>query len=149
MSKAQRLEQEYKDTHIMKQLYRRELAWVKKAPRARESKSVKREQEFYDLQESFHEKKKHLTQSMKKIEIASSNTSETPKLGNKIMVLTNISKTFGEKVIVRSFSHDFRQGERIGILGKNGVGKSTFLNILTDVIQAESGKIQRADNLRI
>ena len=94
MQKAERLEQDQKSTHIMKQLYRRELSWVKKAPRARESKSRKRSEEFYALQDQYHDKKKALEQSKLKIMITSTNTNETERLGSKIIVMSHVSKSF-------------------------------------------------------
>ncbi len=147
--KEERLEQDHKNTHIMKQLYRRELAWVKKDPRARESKSRKRSADFYALQDAYHAKKESLAHASKTIDIVQSDTNAIPQLGTKIMVLSHVSKSFDEKVILSDFSHEFRHGERIGILGKNGVGKSTFLNILTDAVAIDKGRIERADNLRI
>lgn len=189
--KAERLQQDQKNTHIMKQLYRRELAWVKKAPRARESKSRKRSEEFYALQDQYHAKKYALEQSKQKIVIASTDTNETERLGSKIIVMSHVYKSFGlrhfewsdsgieksfivweddkrsldklemtknsklsewsvhEKVILSDFSHEFRQGERIGILGKNGVGKSSFLHILEWTLAIDKGRIERADNLRL
>lgn len=147
--KSERLEKEQRDTHIMKQLYRRELAWVKKDPRGRQSKSRKRSQDFFQLQDQYYDKKNSLAQSIKKIDIARSDKDDWIALGNKIIVLSHIFKSFDTKVIVSDFSHDFRQGERIGILGKNGVWKSTFLNILTDSIDIDKGRIERADTLRI
>ncbi len=92
--KAERLEQDQKTTHIMKQLYRRELAWVKKDPRARESKSRKRSAEFYTLQDQYHDKKKALEQSKLKIMITSTDTNETERLGSKIIVMSHVSKSF-------------------------------------------------------
>lgn len=70
--KSERLEKEQRDTHIMKQLYRRELAWVKKGPRGRQSKSKKRAEEFFQLQDTYYDKKNSLSQSIKKIHIARS-----------------------------------------------------------------------------
>lgn len=147
--KAERLEKEQKDTHIMKQLYRRELSRVKKAPRARATKSVKREKDFFALQDTYYDKKETLAHNSKKIEIASSDKSEEVRLWNKIMILSHISKSFDQKIILSDFSHEFRQGERIGILGKNGVWKSTFLQILTGDSEFDKGKIERADTIRI
>ena len=152
--KAERLEQDHKDTHIMKQLYRRELARVKKAPRARETKSRKREQEFNTIQDTYLDKKASLALSSKKIEIARADSDEWPRLWNKIITLSHVWKSFDtqwwqKKEILSDFSHEFRQGERIGIMWKNGVWKSTFFNILTGEIDIDKGKIDRVDNLRI
>ena len=102
----------------MKQLYRRELDRVRKAPQGRGKKSVAREQKFYELQDNFLEKKKTLTDSRIKLDIVSG---ESIRLGNKIMIVKSLYKSFGEKCVLNNFSHEFRQGERIGIVGKNGV----------------------------
>lgn len=147
IKKSERMQKEHKDMHNLKQLYRRELAWVKKAPRARESKSVKRTKDFFELQDDFKTKAVNYRELNKKIEIASVDKSEQRMLWNKILLLKQIYKSFSEKKIVSDFSHEFRYGERIGILGKNGVGKTTFLNIIVGEEDFEKGKREIADNV--
>lgn len=146
--KFERMQKEHKDMHNLKQLYRRELAWAKKAPRARETKSAKRQKEFFELQDHFQEKKSDYKEINKKIEIASVDKSEERILWNKIIQITKLSKVFDTKKILSDFSHEFRYGERIGILGKNGVGKSTFLNILVGDEPFDSGRREVAENVQ-
>lgn len=147
--KAERVEKEIKDTHIMKQLYRKELERVRKAPRGRWTKSVDREKNFYDLQDTYINKKQQLSDSATKITIAAA---AAPRLWNKIMLVNGLYKKFisddmKEKIILDNFSHNFCQGECIGIVGKNGVGKSTFVDILMGLTELDKWKIERADNL--
>lgn len=115
------MEKETKDMHHMTQLYRRELAWVKKAPRARESKSVKRTKDFFSLQEKFHQQTIDYKKRNRVLSIELSDESRSSMRGDKILHLQKITKTFlsplGEKkIIISDFSHEFHQGERIGIL---------------------------------
>ncbi len=146
--KSERMQKEHKDMHNLKQLYRRELARVKKAPRARESKSVKRTKDFFELQDQFKTNQTVYKEITKKIEIASADKSEQRMLGNKIIQLTKVYKSFDEKKIISDFSHEFRYGERIGILGKNGVWKSTFLNILVGDVDIDTGRREVAENVQ-
>ena len=156
--KSERMQKEHKDMHNLKQLYRRELTWVKKAPRARETKSVKRTKDFFELQDQFKTNQTVYKEITKKIEIASADKSEQRMLGNKIIQLTKVFKSFGgdswsgqewqEKKIISDFSHEFRYGERIGILGKNGVWKSTFLNILVGEVEIDTGRREVAENVQ-
>jgi len=146
--KSERMQKEHKDMHNLKQLYRRELAWVKKAPRARETKSVKRQKDFFELQDQFKTNQTVYKDINKKIEIVSVDKSEERMLWNKIIQITKLSKSFYTKKILSDFSHEFRYGERIGILGKNGVGKSTFLNILVGDEPFDSGRREVAENVQ-
>lgn len=146
--KSERMQKEHKDMHNLKQLYRRELARVKKAPRARETKSVKRTKDFFELQDQFKTNQTVYKEITKKIEIASADKSEQRMLWNKIIQLTKVYKSFDEKKIISDFSHEFRYGERIGILGKNGVWKSTFLNILVGDVDIDTGRREVAENVQ-
>lgn len=146
--KSERMQKEHKDMHNLKQLYRRELAWVKKAPRARETKSSKRTKDFFDIQDQFKTNQTVYKEINKKIEIASVDKSEERMLWNKIIQITKLSKEFDTKKILSDFSHEFRYGERIGILGKNGVGKSTFLNILVGDEPFDTGRREVAENVQ-
>ncbi len=71
------------------------------------------------------------------------------RMGSKIIELHKISKRFGDKVILENFSFDFQRGERIGIIGKNGTGKSSFLNLLTGTIPLDSGKVVVGETIKI
>ena len=146
--KSERMQKEHKDMHNLKQLYRRELAWVKKAPRARETKSSKRTKDFFDIQDQFKTNQTVYKEINKKIEIASVDKSEERMLWNKIIHINKLSKAFDTKKILSEFSHEFRYGERIGILGKNGVGKSTFLNVLVGDEPFDTGRREVAENVQ-
>jgi len=119
-------------------MYRKELAWMRKQPKARTTKSKSRIDAFYDVEEKAHSGRKE-----EKIELHV----KMSRLGGKILELKKVYKSFGEKPILKSFDYTFKRGERIGIIGKNGVGKSTFLNILLGLEKADSGKINPGETV--
>lgn len=114
-------------------LYRRELEWVRKMPKARGTKAKARVDAFSEVEEKAKQKRINKT-----IELSV----KMERLGSKIIELIKLSKSFGDKKILESFSYTFKKGEKIGLIGKNGVGKSTFLNILQGLEPCDSGKIQ-------
>lgn len=113
--------------------YKTELEWMRKQPKARGTKSKKREEQFYDWEEKAlkNNQQKHLELEM-----------QMTRLGQKIVELEKVNKRFDDKVILDSFSYNFTPGEKIGIIGPNGVGKSTFINILQLLEPIDSGKIE-------
>ncbi len=113
-------------------LMKKELEWMRKQPRARGTKAKYRVDAFYDLQEkaSVNLKKDRL-----ELDIAER------RQGGKILELHHISKSYGQQKMVDNFSFVFKKKDRIGIVGKNGVGKSTFLDLLNGSIKADSGEI--------
>ena len=113
-------------------LYKKELEWIRRQPKARGTKAKYR----IDAFEGIKEKAKT---NLKKDELEIS--VQTKRQGGKILELHNISKSYDDKVLFQDFSHTFKRGERIGIVGKNGAGKSTFLNVLTEQIPADSGNM--------
>lgn len=115
-----------------KNLLRKELEWMRRQPQARGTKSKSRINAFYDLEE-----KTKNQNTTNRIELSV----KVSRQGNKILELENISKSFGTKNIIRNFSYIFKKGDRIGLAGKNGSGKSTFLNLLTQQIKPDSGSI--------
>jgi len=117
-----------KNTNLLK----RELEWMRRQPKARTTKSKSRIDSFYDLEE------KTKGRNVKSTLELSVNVS---RQGNKILELENISKGFNEKPIINNFSYTFKRGDRIGVAGKNGTGKSTLLNIVTGAIQPDNGKV--------
>lgn len=114
------------------QLLKKELEWMRKTPQARTTKSKSRIDAFYDLKKKAHSGKK---QAELKLEVKMS------RIGGKVLELKKVYKSYGDLPILKGFDYTFKRGERIGIVGKNGVGKSTFLNILTGLEEADSGKI--------
>lgn len=141
--KAEREALEQRALHHAKQLWTKELAWVRKAPRWRWTKSVSREKAFYAIDEAYFDTKATVQQAAKKLTL----TVEPRRLGSKIFKIHHMKKTFGEKVILKDFSHDFKEWERVGIIGKNWVGKSTFVHMLTGDILPDSGDAQRGEKV--
>ena len=136
--KTARIESELSTIDKAKNTYRKELEWMRKQPKARTTKSKSRQDNFYEVE----------AQAKKKIEDAQLQLNvKMSRLGGKIAELKKVSKSYGEKVIMKGFEYTFSKGERIGVIGKNGVGKSTFLNILQGIEQADSGKINIGDTV--
>lgn len=145
--KAERETQQAAEHQKAKNLYRRELEWVRKMPRARGTKQKARKDAFKDVETKAKgpEKKEAL-----KLE------SKMTRLGGKILELVRLRKKFTsvnhegkevEKIILDGFDYTFKRGEKIGIVGKNGSGKSTFLNIILGLEQYDSGKIQTGETV--
>ncbi len=121
-------------------LLRRELEWIRSTPQARTGKARYRVNAFYDLKDkaSVSLARKDMT-----IDVA------TSRLGGKIIDCEDVTLHFGERTMLDDFSYKFSRYERVGIVGKNGAGKSTFLNLMTGYLQPEKGKIERGETLRI
>ena len=113
-------------------LLKKELEWMRRQPKARGTKSKSRITAFHDL-DAKSKKGSGKEQVQLSVKIA--------RQGNKILELDNISKSFNENVILQDFSYVFKKGDRIGLAGKNGTGKSTFLNLITQESLPDSGKI--------
>jgi ATP-binding cassette subfamily F protein uup len=113
-------------------LLKKELDWMRKQPRARGTKAKYRIEAFYELQDkaSVNLKKDKLELDLKEA-----------RQGGKILELHNVSKSYGDKKMVEKFSYVFKKKDRIGIVGKNGIGKSTFLDMLTGKSKPTSGEI--------
>lgn len=124
--KAIREENEKIEVHKLKQLYRKELSWIKRSPSGRQTKSTSRATRFDDITDRYDTLKDTVFHESAQLSLSM----EARKLWWKILKLQHIKKSFWEKKILNDFSHDFRQNERIGIIGKNGVGKSTFVRML-------------------
>lgn len=139
-NKALRIENEFAQIDKAKNLYRKELEWMRRQPKARTTKSKSRIDDFYETKEKAHKK---IDQSQVKLDM------QMTRLGNKIIEMKNVSKRFGEKVILDDFSHFFGRGNKIGIIGKNGVGKTTFLKIIESLETIDSGTIEIGDTLKI
>ena len=130
--KEERLAIEQTTVNKAKNLFKKELDWMRRQPKARTTKSKSRIDDFYEIKEKAHQRRNnHKVQ----LEI------NMERLGSKIIELHNISKAFDEKVVLNKFDYVFKRGERIGIIGKNGTGKSSFLNIITQKIPVDSGKV--------
>ncbi|MDX3912162.1 MULTISPECIES: ABC-F family ATP-binding cassette domain-containing protein [Olivibacter] len=128
-------EREISDTASLeknKNLLRKELEWMRRQPKARGTKSKARIDAFYDLEEKTKSDKR---KDSLRLDIKLS------RQGNKILELNHINKSFGKHTIVDNFSYIFKKGDRIGLAGKNGSGKSTFLNLITGQELPDSGEI--------
>lgn len=137
--KEERLENEAGEIAKAKQLYNKELEWMRRQPKARTTKSKSRIDDFHEIKERAGKRRKdHQVQ----LEI------NMERMGTKIIEFHNVSKSFGEKKILDKFNYNFQPGERIGIIGKNGTGKSTYLNILTGAIPPDSGKITIGETVK-
>ncbi|MCZ2100566.1 MAG: ABC-F family ATP-binding cassette domain-containing protein [Chitinophagales bacterium] len=121
-----------------KKLFNKELEWMRRQPQARTTKAKSRIDDFYEIKEKALTKTDN---SELKINIAAS------RLGSKILEAHSISKHFKDKKILNSFTYKFKRGERIGLVGPNGTGKSTILKLLTQQIQPDSGKIVVGDTI--
>lgn len=119
-------------------LLRKELEWMRRQPKARGTKSKARIEAFYDLEEKA---KEPLTQNQIQLSV------KVKRQGGKILELHDISKSFENKIVLENFNYVFKRGDRIGLAGRNGTGKSTFLNLLTADIQPDSGRIERGETL--
>jgi ATP-binding cassette subfamily F protein uup len=120
-----------------KKLFRKELDWVRRQPKARTTKAKSRVDKFEEIKEKAFSGK---IEDELKIEI------KTQRLGSKILEAHNLSKAYDNLKIVDQFNYKFRKGERVGIVGPNGTGKSTFLNMLTGKLPSDSGKLVIGDN---
>lgn len=136
--KIEREESEAASLDKARNLYRKELEWMRKQPKARTTKSKSRQDAFYDVEEKATARK-----ADDKLQLHVKMT----RIGGKILELKKVYKSFGEKPILKGFDYTFKHRERIGIIGKNGVGKSTFLNIIMGLEQADSGKINAGETI--
>lgn len=130
--KAERREIEQTEQEKAKSLYKKELEWIRRQPKARGTKAKYRVDAFEQTKEKAFQKKEE-----REIEL----TVTSQRLGNKIIEIEKISKSFDAKPIVKDFSYTFKKGDKIGIVGPNGAGKTTFLNMITGLIQPDSGTV--------
>ena len=119
-------------------LMKKELEWMRRQPKARTTKSKSRIDAFYEIEAKAKSGKK---QDELKLDVKMS------RMGAKILELKKVYKSYGENHILKGFDYTFKSGERIGIIGKNGIGKSTFLNIITGKEEADSGKVNVGDTI--
>jgi ATP-binding cassette subfamily F protein uup len=136
--RAAREESEAASVDKAKNLYRKELEWMRKQPKARTTKSKSRQDAFYEVEKRA---KQQLGEQQLELQAKMS------RLGGKVAELKKVYKSFGEKIILKGFDYTFKRGERVGIVGKNGTGKSTFINILQGFEQPDSGKINIGDTV--
>ena len=123
-----------------KNLYTKELEWMRRQPKARGTKSKARIESFYDVEKSA---KKRIKNDKVQLEV------QMTRLGSKILELHKVSKSYGDLKILDQFTYTFKKRDRVGIVGKNGVGKTTVLNMLTGTETIDAGKIVTGDTVVI
>ncbi|MEY2692498.1 MAG: hypothetical protein RIT03_888 [Bacteroidota bacterium] len=138
--KEERITSENASIDKAKNLFVKELEWMRRQPKARTTKSKSRQDDFYVIKQKAESRRK---ENVVELEI------NMERMGSKIIELHKVSKKFKDRVILDNFSFDFQRGERIGIIGKNGTGKSTFLNVLTGTIPLDQGKVVVGDTIKI
>ncbi|HEY0354778.1 MAG TPA: ABC-F family ATP-binding cassette domain-containing protein [Flavisolibacter sp.] len=136
--KAQREESEAASIDKARNLYRKELEWMRKQPKARTTKSKSRQDNFYEVEKRA---KQQLQEQQLQLQ------SKMNRLGGKTVELKKVYKNYGDKTILKGFDYTFKKGERVGIIGKNGAGKSTFINIMQGLETADSGKVNIGDTV--
>lgn len=130
--KLERQANEKAEVEKAKSLYRTELEWMRRMPQARGTKARARIDAFYEL-----EQKAHVRFDEKKPELSV----KTERIGGKILEMYNVTKRYENRLMVDDFSYTFKKGEKIGIVGPNGIGKSTFLNLLTEQLRPDTGRV--------
>lgn len=137
--KEERLELEQTTVGKAKNLFKKELDWMRRQPKARTTKSKSRIDDFYQIKERASQRRKdHKVQ----LEI------NMERLGSKIIEVHKVSKAFDKKVVLNKFDYNFLRGERIGLIGKNGTGKSSFLNMITGKLPPDSGKVVVGETIK-
>ena len=120
-------------------LYRRELEWMRRQPQARGHKARYREEAFYDLENKARQRIEERQMRLK---------SKNVYIGSKIFECQYVSKAFDEKVILKDFYYNFQRFEKMGIVGNNGTGKSTFIKMLLGEVQPDSGRFDIGETVR-
>ncbi|MDD2986324.1 ABC-F family ATP-binding cassette domain-containing protein [Flavobacterium sp.] len=138
--KEERITSENASIDKAQNLFVKELAWMRRQPKARTTKSKSRQDDFYVIKEKAESRRK---ENVVELEI------NMERMGSKIIELHKLYKKFKDRVILDNFSYDFQRGERIGIIGKNGTGKSTFLNILTKTMLPDAGKVVIGETIKV
>src|SRR5688572_4116905 len=136
--KAARNESDLASIDKAKNLYRKELEWMRKQPKARTTKSKSRIDAFSDVEARA---KKKIEDQRIQLDVKMS------RLGGKVVEMKKVYKSYGDKHILKGFDYTFKKGERIGVVGKNGAGKSTFLNIVQGLVTADTGKVNIGDTV--
>ena len=136
--KSMRLDAQQSELQKDKNIFRKELEWMRKQPKARTTKSKSRQDAFAEVEDRVKQQKEVTEVSLQM---------KMTRLGGKILELKKVNKSWGDLVIMKGFDYTFKRGERIGVVGKNGVGKSTFLKIALQQEQPDSGKINHGDTV--
>lgn len=136
--KAARVESEAASIDKARNLFRKELEWMRKQPRARTTKSKSRQDAFFEVEKRAKQRIEDATMELE---------AKMNRLGGKVVELKKVYKRYDDKVILKGFDYIFKRGERVGVIGKNGVGKSTFINIIQGLEQPDTGKVNIGDTV--
>ncbi len=136
--KAARAESEQASIDKARNTYRKELEWMRKQPKARTTKSKSRQDAFYNIEAKAKQK---IEDQQLQLQMKMS------RLGGKIAEMKKVYKSYGDKIIMKGFDYTFKKGERVGIVGRNGAGKSTFVQILQGLEPPDSGKINIGETI--
>ena len=135
-----RMVQEKVEAHKLKQHFKKELDWMRRQPKARTTKSKSRIEDFKVIKAKANQRRQeHEIQ----LEI------NMERLGTKLIEMHKVGKAFGNKTILKQFDYTFQRNDRIGIIGKNGTGKSTFLNLITKKDKVDEGKLVWGETIKI
>ncbi len=136
--KAARIEQQAASVDKARNVYRKELEWMRKQPKARTTKSKSRIDAFADVEAKA---KQRLEEQALQLQM------KMNRLGGKVIELKKLYKKYDDQEILKGFDYTFKKGDRIGIVGPNGVGKTTFLNMLQGIEQPDSGKVNIGETI--
>ncbi len=136
--KAARIESELATIDKARNKYRKELEWMRKQPRARTTKSKNRQERFYDVEKVAKQRKEETKLALEM---------KMSRMGGKVVELKKIYKSYGDRILLKGFDYTFKKGEKVGIIGKNGAGKTTFVNILQGQELPDSGKVNIGDTI--
>lgn len=137
--REERIAYEQASVDKAKNLFKKELEWMRRQPKARTTKSKSRIDDFYIIKEEAYKRRNDHTVQL---EI------NMERMGSKILELYSVSKSFGDVTILNNFDYVFKRGERIGIIGKNGTGKTSFLNIITKILPVDTGRVVVGETIK-
>lgn len=138
VKKAERLFNEKQEAAKARNLYKKELDWMRRMPKARTTKSKARIDSFYELE---GKARKQVDEKTPEFQV------KATRIGNKILELNHISKSFDDLQVIKDFSHTFKKGERIGVVGANGSGKSTLFKLIMEELKPDKGSIVKGQTM--
>ncbi|MBI5540062.1 MAG: ABC-F family ATP-binding cassette domain-containing protein [Bacteroidia bacterium] len=136
--RSERIDVQNSEVEKARNLFRKELDWIRRMPKARTTKAKYRVEAFTEIQEKASQK---IVEKNVEIKISAA------RLGNKILEISNLGKAYGEKLLIKDFTYMFRRFEKIGIIGKNGSGKTTFLNLITNLVKPDTGHFEYGETV--
>jgi len=140
--RSERIENWNAQTDRVRNLFRRELEWIHATPCARTGKAKYRKQAFQEIRE-------RASQTYRETQVSMEGVAPSARLGSKIIDCHDVGFSYGDRCMLSHFTYNFQRGERVGIVGANGVGKTTFLRLLAGALAPTEGFIERGESLRI